>query len=129
MSRLLIYSFQNSTFSIDKYSQETMSNSQQSEITPEVAAIVTAMTDAEQPFVRDTIVSVLADEGIGQLVLMVDEKNTWIDAILISFISDPRLKIVRIPLMPSGAVRNKALQSVRMPWVAYCDGDDVWCKG
>jgi len=106
-----------------------MGSNQQSDIKSEVAAIVTAMTDAEQPFVRDTIESVLSDAGIGQLVLMVDEKNTWIDAILIPFISDPRLEVVRIPLMPLGAVRNKALESVRMPWVAYCDGDDVWCKG
>ena len=43
----------------------------------EVAAIVTAMTDAEQAFVRDTIESVLADLGIGQIVLCIEEQNAW----------------------------------------------------
>lgn len=42
-----------------------MTSNQQSDIKSEVAAIVTAMTDAEQPFVRDTIESVLSDAGIG----------------------------------------------------------------
>ena len=26
-----------------------------------------------------------------------------------------------------GAVRNCALNYVNTPWIAYCDGDDVWC--
>lgn len=95
----------------------------------EVAAIVTAMTDAEQPFVRDTIESVLADPGIGQVVLCIEQQNTWIEAVLGDLMSDPRLERLQIPLMPLGAVRNQALQRVRLPWVAYCDGDDVWCQG
>jgi Glycosyltransferase like family 2 len=96
---------------------------------PEVAAIVTAMTDAEQQYVRDTIESVLADPGIGQVVLCIEEKNTWLHTVLGALMSDPRLEVIQIPLAPSGAVRNQALQHVRLPWVAYCDGDDVWCQG
>jgi len=34
-----------------------------------------------------------------------------------------------VPLSPIGLVRNRAVDYVRMPWVTYCDGDDVWCKG
>lgn len=101
----------------------------QRDLQPEVAAIVTAMTDAEQPFVRDTIESVLADPGIGQVVLCIEEKNTWLHTVLGALMSDPRLEVIQLPLAPLGAVRNQALQRVRLPWVAYCDGDDVWCQG
>jgi hypothetical protein len=96
---------------------------------PEVAAIVTAMTDGEQLFVRDTIESVLSDPGVGQAVLCIEAKNTWSDAVLGSLLSDPRLEVIKLPFMPLGAVRNQALKQVQMPWVAYCDGDDVWCRG
>jgi hypothetical protein len=105
-----------------------MSNNQHA-LQPEVAAIVTAMTDAEQPFIRDTIESVLADPGIGQVVLCIEQQNTWIHTALGDLMSEPRLEVLQIPLVPPGAVRNQALQQVRLPWVAYCDGDDVWCQG
>ncbi len=95
----------------------------------DVAAIVTAMTDAEQPFVRDTLKAVFSDPSIGQVVLCIEENNTWMDAVLGFFPSDPRLKVIRLPLAAPGAIRNQALNYVSLPWVAYCDGDDVWCKG
>ena len=41
---------------------------------------------------------------------------------------DPRLKIIRMPLSPLGNIRNNALKYVKKPWVAYCDGDDIWCS-
>lgn len=106
-----------------------MSGQHQYDSHPEVAAIVTAMTDAEQPFVHDTIESVLSDPGIGQVVLCIESNNTWISKILGSLMTDPRLEIIRLALVPLGAVRNQALKYVRLPWVAYCDGDDVWCQG
>lgn len=95
----------------------------------DVAAIVTAMTDAEQPFIIDTLKSVFSDPGIGQVVLCIEESNTWMDAVLGSFPEDPRLKAIRLPLAAPGAIRNQALNYVSLPWVAYCDGDDVWGKG
>lgn len=95
----------------------------------DVAAIVTAMTDPEKPFLRATMEAVLSDSGIGQVVLCIEENNAWINAVLGSLLTEPRLEIIRIPLAPLGAVRNQALKYVRLPWVAYCDGDDVWCSG
>lgn len=95
----------------------------------DVAAIITAMTDGEQPFLRNTVEAVLCDPGIGQAILCIEQKNAWVDTALGSLITDPRLEIIRIPMMPPGAARNQALSNVRMPWIAYCDGDDVWCKG
>lgn len=95
----------------------------------DVAAIVTAMTDSEEPFVRDTLEAVFSDPGIGQVVLCIEEKNTWLNTAIGQLSMEPRLEIIRLPLIPLGAIRNQALTCVRLPWVAYCDGDDVWCQG
>ena len=45
----------------------------------DVAAIMTAMTERGEPFLRDTIVAVLSDFGIGQVILCIEEKNDWVD--------------------------------------------------
>lgn len=95
----------------------------------DVTAIITAMTNDERAFVSETVESVLADPYIAQVILCIEDKNDWIDSIIESHLKDLRLHIVRIPLMPIGAVRNRALQYVQKPWLAYCDGDDVWCNG
>jgi glycosyltransferase involved in cell wall biosynthesis len=95
----------------------------------DVTAIVTAMTDGEQFFLYDSVEAVLSDAGISQAVLCIEENNAWVDRVLGSLTADSRLEIVRMPLAPLGAVRNRALDHVQTPWVAYCDGDDVWCKG
>jgi glycosyltransferase involved in cell wall biosynthesis len=105
-----------------------MFNAQKDNYQP-VAAIITAMTDGEQSFLFETLQAVLLDPYIGQVVLCIEEKNDWIDTVIASLMIDPRLQIVRLPLMPLGAVRNRALNYVQKPWVAYCDGDDVWCEG
>lgn len=96
---------------------------------PDVSAIVTAMTDLEQPFLRSTMEAVLSDSGIAQVVLCIEQNNAWIDTMIGCLVKDPRLEIIRIPIVPPGAARNQALNYVKMPWVVYCDGDDVWHKG
>ncbi|WAL59908.1 family 2 glycosyl transferase [Thermocoleostomius sinensis] len=95
----------------------------------DVAAIITAMTDGEEPFLLETLEATLTDPSIGQIILCIEEKNAWLDRILGSLKEDPRLEIVHMPMAFLGAVRNHALNFVRMHWVAYCDGDDVWCTG
>ncbi len=93
----------------------------------DVAAIITAMTDGEQLFLFDTINAVLSDDNISQVVLCIEENNSWVNEVISDFLLDPRLQIVRLPMMSAGLVRNRALESVKTDWVAYCDGDDVWC--
>jgi hypothetical protein len=95
----------------------------------DVAAVITAMTDGEKPFLSETVQSALSDPGIGQVILCVEAGNTWVETTLGPLRADSRLEILRLPLALPGAVRNQAIRHVRMPWVAYCDGDDVWCKG
>ena len=94
-----------------------------------VTAIIVAMTDGEQPFLPETIRSVFSDPCIAQVILCIENKNTWIDSTLATIATNPRLEMIRLALAPPGAIRNRAVNYARMPWVAYCDGDDVWCKG
>jgi glycosyltransferase involved in cell wall biosynthesis len=63
------------------------------------------------------------------VIVCIQDSNAWIDEVLASVQVDPRLQILRLPLLPPGVVRNQALDHVQTEWVAYCDGDDVWCKG
>lgn len=95
----------------------------------DVAAIITAMTDEEQPFLKEAVNAVLTDPGIGQAILCVEKKNTWVTTTLGSLTLDPRLEVIRMPIASLGDVRNQALSYVNLPWIAYCDGDDVWCRG
>ena len=95
----------------------------------EVSVIVTAMTDGEKPFLFEALESVLQDPIINKVVLCIDKDNDWIDIILGSFLNDKRLDIYRIPKMRIACVRNLAIDRIETPWVAYLDGDDVWCKG
>lgn len=99
------------------------------EVFQDVAAIITAMTDGEQPFLFDAVSAVFSDLAIGQVVLCVEENNTWVHETISAFLLNPRLQIVRLPMMSAGATRNQALAFVEKGWVAYCDGDDVWCPG
>lgn len=107
--------------------QENIPNMQQASY-QDVATIITAMTEGERPFLYETVEAVLADPNIGQAVLCVAEENEWLNNVLASLANDSRLEIVRMPMAPLAAVRNKGLEYVKLPWVAYCDGDDVWCR-
>jgi hypothetical protein len=42
----------------------------------DVTAVITAMTDSEQPFLYQTVNAVIADSCIGQIILCVEERNT-----------------------------------------------------
>lgn len=95
----------------------------------DVTAIVTAMTEGERPFLLETVQVVLSDPGIGQAIVCIDEKNTWIEPTISDWLEDDRLSVIKMPMSAIGEIRNKALGYVKLPWVAYCDGDDVWCKG
>lgn len=94
-----------------------------------VTAIVTAMTDGERPFLAACIESVIQDEEIAAVIVCIMDSNRWIDGVLESFGQDPRIKILRMSLDLPGVVRNEAVKHVETEWIAFCDGDDVWCEG
>lgn len=95
----------------------------------DVAGVVTAMTDGERPYLAQALRSVIENEGIGQVVLCVREDNTWLELELGDLVHHPLLEIYRLPQMPVGATRNFGVGRVRLPWMALCDGDDVWRPG
>ncbi|MBW4562860.1 MAG: glycosyltransferase family 2 protein [Mojavia pulchra JT2-VF2] len=92
-----------------------------------VTAIITVMTGGEKPFFSQTLDSVLSEPEISQILICVSLTNDWIESL--PLINDSRITLVRIPLAHPGAVRNSALKYVQNPWIAYCDGDDVWIPG
>lgn len=96
---------------------------------PDVAAVLTAMTDHEKSYVGEAVRSVLGDPAIGQVILCVEEQNSWIEAVLGESSGDPRLQVLRLPRAPVGTTRNRGVEQVTLPWIAFCDGDDVWCSG
>jgi glycosyltransferase involved in cell wall biosynthesis len=98
------------------------------EATTDVTAIITAMTDGERPFLGACLESVISDPGIGHVIVCVQESNSWIDGILAAIRRDSLLQVLRLPLASPGVVRNEAVKHVQTDWLAFCDGDDVWCK-
>jgi glycosyltransferase involved in cell wall biosynthesis len=90
-----------------------------------VTAVVTCMTDAEQPFVGAAVQSVAAQTVDCRIRLYVSQANDWIDAI----ISDvPGVVVRRILMQDAGPVRNIGARESETEWVAFLDGDDIWMK-
>jgi glycosyltransferase involved in cell wall biosynthesis len=97
----------------------------------DVTAILTAMTDAERPWVMQALQSVLRQtRPPDRIVLLVADSNVWIEKDLASsgLVEDASqcVQIHRIPLARAGAVRNTGVGLARTKWVAFLDGDDVW---
>lgn len=90
-----------------------------------VTAVVTCMTDAEQPFVGAAVRSVAAQTVDCHIRLYVSQGNDWIDAIIGDV---PRVVVRCIPMQALGPVRNIGARESETEWVAFLDGDDVWMK-
>jgi glycosyltransferase involved in cell wall biosynthesis len=90
----------------------------------DVTAIVTCMTDAERPFIREALQSVQEQTlPCEETIVVVLESNTWIDDIAADF---PHIKVMRRPPGWEGASRHTAVEAARTEFVAFLDGDDVW---
>lgn len=92
-------------------------------MTPEVTAIVTCMTDAERPFLRETLQSVRNQTTPCETIVVVLGSNTWIDDLAAEFSS---LQVLRRPPGWPGAARNSGIAAATTEFVAFLDGDDVW---
>jgi glycosyltransferase involved in cell wall biosynthesis len=91
---------------------------------PDVTAVILAMTDGDQPYAPQAIGSVLAQTQRPAVVrVYVQQHNTWIDDVARRL---PGFEIRRIGLMPPGQVRNLGAREAETEWVAYLDGDDWW---
>jgi glycosyltransferase involved in cell wall biosynthesis len=92
-------------------------------MTTDVTAIVTCMTDAERPFLRETLQSVQDQTLPCETIVVVLESNNWIDDLVAEF---PHLQVIRRPPGWAGAARNTGIAAARTEFVAFLDGDDVW---
>ncbi|MEM7204205.1 MAG: glycosyltransferase family A protein [Planctomycetota bacterium] len=87
-----------------------------------VTAVITAMTDGERRFLDAAVDAAIADPAVRQIVLCVEQGNSWVRAY-------PGVEIVRLPMMLAGAARNRGVDRAHGQWIAFCDGDDVWRPG
>lgn len=90
---------------------------------PLVTAIVTCMTDAERPFIREALLSVSDQTLPCETIIVVLDSNTWIDSIVADF---PDVRVIRRPPGWEGAARHTGIDVARTEFVAFLDGDDVW---
>ena len=90
---------------------------------PDVTAIVTCMTDAERPFLAETLQSVRDQTVPCDTIVVVLESNSWIDEVAGGL---PGVRILRRPPGWPGAARNSGVEAATTEFVAFLDGDDVW---
>ncbi|MBV9831865.1 MAG: glycosyltransferase, partial [Marmoricola sp.] len=90
----------------------------------EVTAVVTCMTDGERPWVREALDSVARQTRPTAAIVCVADSNTWIDDTVRGLDAD--ISVLRLPMAPSGEVRNAGVQAARTELVAFLDGDDAW---
>jgi len=90
---------------------------------PDVTAIVTCMSDAERPFLIETLQSVRNQTVLCETIVVVLESNAWIDEVSEAL---PGLRVVRRPPGWAGAARNSGVEAATTEFIAFLDGDDVW---
>jgi glycosyltransferase involved in cell wall biosynthesis len=89
----------------------------------EATAIVTCMTDAERPFMKDTLASVVSQTAPCETIVVVEAANDWIEELCAPFSG---VEILRRPIGPPGDCRNSGVAAAKTEFVAFLDGDDVW---
>jgi glycosyltransferase involved in cell wall biosynthesis len=89
-----------------------------------VTAIVTCMTEAELPFVREAIHSVQTQTCACELLVIVPEDNATILSYFRGF--ENAFTLYPVPMYRAGIVRNLGVARATTEWVAFLDGDDVW---
>jgi glycosyltransferase involved in cell wall biosynthesis len=82
------------------------------------------MTDAERPFLAESLRSVQDQTVPTQIILCVADNNKWVDEVLAEL--RPRIELMRLPLAWLGLIRNTAVSAVQSDLVAFLDGDDLW---
>jgi glycosyltransferase involved in cell wall biosynthesis len=89
-----------------------------------VTTIITCMTDGERPYVAAALRSVRHQTLPGKVILCVTDTNDWIRELPESLLAG--VDLFRLPLQPSGFVRNDAIDRVETDLVAFLDSDDLW---
>lgn len=91
-----------------------------------ITTIITCMTDAEEKYILDSLLSVLRQTILTKVTICVDEDNIWIEPLLNKAGVRSSVTILRLPLAYLSAIRNSAVETVTTEFVAFLDADDVW---
>lgn len=91
-----------------------------------VSVIVTSLTDAEQPYLEAAIRSVLNQKHVVEILVGLRDGSSVFEEIISRYDS---VRFIRFPLLPVGVVRNMLVLQATGEWVAFLDGDDIWCDG
>ena len=90
---------------------------------PEVSTIIPVYNGAA--FVAEAIDSALAQEGVDQEIIVVDDGSTdQTPTILASY--GNRIRVIRQPNAGQARARNAGMAAARGQWIAFLDADDVW---
>ena len=91
-------------------------------MTPDVSVVVPTFNRAH--LLRESVASLLAQEGVSLEVVVVDDGSTDDTAALLEGWGDPRLRYLPRPHGGIAAARNAGIAAGRAPYVAFHDSDD-----
>jgi glycosyltransferase involved in cell wall biosynthesis len=74
-----------------------------------------------------TLQSIRAQRGVDVEIVVVDDGSNDGTAAAVNALADPRVRVLRNDVAQGVAnARNRGLEAVSTPWVAFCDDDDLW---
>jgi len=89
----------------------------------EVSVIIPAYNRAG--LIGETLASVLAQTHPPAEILVVDDGSTDNTADVVRGFA-PRVRYLKIDNSGPSIARNAGVAATRMPWIAFCDSDDLW---
>jgi glycosyltransferase involved in cell wall biosynthesis len=95
----------------------------------EVVGVVIPTRD-RWPLLRTALASALDQDVVETQVVVVDDGSTDQTAEELDALNDGRVRVLRHDRAKGvSAARNRGLEEVTAPWVAFLDDDDVWAPG
>ncbi len=83
----------------------------------------------KEAYISRAIISVLSQTASTFELVIVDDGSTDKSAeIAESFLSDPRVRVVKQPNKGVGEARNTGIRAAKSEWIAFLDADDMWCS-
>ena len=88
-----------------------------------ITAVISCMMDAERPFIRAALESVVNQTMPCAARVYVADTNDWIANVTEGL---EQVVVRPVPMMPVAAIRNIGVKEANSDLVAFLDGDDFW---